>query len=153
MELERSLNFVNGVLGTQLTVDRLEQVIVREDEDEGRVEYRFTVDTQDFAVTKSGFSVLRSCVMCDRLVSMGSISSHEERLGKVSDGPPDPDRILAKLADLMERHRYCQWHQPPDNTELEARVRQLVREELDDAGFADEHHSHDDQYADLYHGH
>jgi hypothetical protein len=46
--------------------------------------------------------------------------------------------VLAKVADLIENHPYCVWHRPPDNTELEARVRQLAREEIDAAGYAEE---------------
>ena len=42
--------------------------------------------------------------------------------------------MLAKVADLIENHPYCVWHRPPDNTELEARVRQLAREEIDVIG-------------------
>jgi hypothetical protein len=154
---KRTLAFVNRALGAQVSAADLRQVLAEEGQGEGRVEYRFTVDGENFALTGTGsLSVLRSCVMCDRLAPAGSISlTVDAALAETGGDDFDSDRVLATIADLLEARPYCWYHrqpEPPEYTELEARVRQLAREEVDAAGYADENHSHP-EYADLYQDH
>jgi hypothetical protein len=86
------------------------------------------------------------------------------------------ESALAELAQLLDAKEYCWYHRQPDepeHSELEARVRQIVWEEIDKAalvddahdhnGYADEHHTHYEfanrdhdhggQYAEPYHYH
>jgi hypothetical protein len=175
---QRVIPLVNRLLGTQLTVDDLPQTVAEVGHGEGRVEYRFKVDGETFALLGDGFLyVLVECQLCSRLAEAGKIPLMIETAIRETGGDEfDLERTLAELADLLEARVYCWYHREPEEaerSELEARVRQLVREEMDRAGLADvdhEHsgyadeyhayyefanrdHGHDGQYADAYHHH
>jgi hypothetical protein len=175
---QRVLPLVNRLLNTQLTVDDLPQSVAQVAKDRDRVEYRFQVDGETFTLTGDGsLHVLRKCSLCNRLAESGTISMAIDAAILETGGDQfDLERTLEELADLLEAEVHCWYHRQPEEpeySELEARVRQLIRDEIDKAGladdehdhsgFADEHHvhyeladrshDHDDSYASTYHSH
>jgi hypothetical protein len=154
----RLLPLVNRLLGTQLTVDDLQQTDAELGQGRHRVEYRFKVDRETFALTDDGgLHVLQNCAhYCGRLAETGQIrllipAAIEETGG---DGF-DTESALAELALLLDAKEYCWYHRRPDepeHSELEARVRQIVWEEIDKAGLVDDAHDHNG-YADERHTH
>jgi hypothetical protein len=156
-ENQRVLPLVNRLLSTQLTVDDLPQSVTQVDKDLDRVEYRFQLDGETFALTGDGsLHVLRKCSMCNRLAESGSISMAIDAAILETGGDQfDLERTLEELADLLETEVYCWYHRQPEDpeySELEARVRQLIRDEIDRAGLADDEHDHSG-FADEHHVH
>jgi hypothetical protein len=157
MNNQRVLPLVNRILGTHFTVDDLPQTVAEVGDSEGRVEYRFKVDGENFALLGDGsLYVLVQCPMCTRLAEAGKISlAVHAAIVETGGDELDLEGVLAELADLLDTKVYCWYHwQPeePEHSELEARVRQLVREEIENADLADADHIHG-EYADEHHVH
>jgi hypothetical protein len=154
---QRVLPLVNRLLSTQFTVDDLPQSVVQVAKDRDRVEYRFQVDGETFALTGDGsLHVLRKCSMCNRLAESGTISMAIDAAILETGGDQfDLERTLEELADLLETEVYCWYHRQPEEpeySELEARVLQLIRDEIDKAALADDEHDHS-SFADEHHVH
>jgi hypothetical protein len=132
----------------------LTQVSVGEDGIESQ--YSFEVEGHRFSLGGStSLTVHGRCRVGGEWMPVGTVSSIsiDIALARGREYPSDDrDRDLAELADLLEATPVCEAHEERLATTIEDRIREIVCEEIDAAGLADEDHDHPN-LADEHHAH
>jgi hypothetical protein len=142
VNLRHGLAAANLLLETNLTMADLRQGSVGEDlEPSG---YHFEVEGHTFSLSGSSMTVYGRCRVGGELMPAGTISFFSINTAQAMGSEyrsQDRDKDLAKLADLLDAVPVCEAHQEQAAT-LDDRIREIVRDEIDRAGLAEDGHAH-----------